>query len=111
ALGLSGTRVEVRDLFYATPARLKFLKGERGESTAVADVVRRLAMARPDVGFSLTLNGRAQMTLRPETGEDARLKRLAAIIGEDFAANAITIDAAREGARVEGLAAVPTFHR
>ena len=113
ALGLHGTRVEVRDLFYATPARLKFLKGERAESMAISDVVRRLAMARPDVGFSFVQNGRAQMTLRPEAGDAAaaRLRRLGAILGEDFAANALTIDAEREGARVSGLAAVPTFHR
>ncbi len=113
AVGLHGTRVEVRDLFYAVPARLKFLKGERAETMAVSDVVRRLAMARPDVGFSLVQNGRAQMTLRPETGDPAaaRLARLGAIIGSDFAANALSIDAAREGAHVTGLAAVPTFHR
>ncbi len=112
-LGLSGARAEVRDLFYAVPARLKFLKGERAEAMAVSDVVRRLAMARPDVGFSLSLNGRAQMSLRPETGEEseARLKRLGAILGADFAANAIAIDAEREGAHVTGLAALPTFHR
>lgn len=113
ALGRPGTRVEVRDLFYATPARLKFLKTERSETMAVSDVVRQLAMARADVGFTLSVNGRATLSLSPERGEgdEARHARLAAILGKEFGENSLSIDAERDGARVSGFAAVPTFSR
>ena len=110
--GLSGTRVSVRDLFYATPARLKFLKTERSESLAIADTVKRLAMARADVGFSLHNGVRAQINLTPEadTG-DGQLKRLADILGKDFKSNALLIDTEREGVRLTGFAGLPTYVR
>lgn len=111
AFGLGGTRIDVRDLFYATPARLKFMKSERAESNAIADTVRRLALSRPDVGFALTLDGRSRLSLRPETGADARRKRLSAILGQDFGENALEIDQEREGVRITGLASLPTFNR
>ena len=107
----AGTRVEVRDLFFATPARLKFLKSERAESTAITDIVRRLAMAHPEIRFSLATGERTLLDLPVATGEDARLTRLAQVIGEDFAANAIEIDAIREGVHLQGLAGLPTFNR
>jgi len=112
-LGHSGTRVEVRDLFYATPARLKFLKSERAETMAASDVVRQLAMARADAGFALSVNGRATLSLPPErgAGDAARRARLSAILGREFGDNALQIDAERDGARVSGFAAVPTYHR
>ncbi len=112
AFGGAGTRIEVRDLFYATPARLKFLKSDQAETTAIGDAVRRLAMARADVGVSLVSSGRKILALRPETPDaDGRLKRLAAIMGRDFGDNAVAIDAQRDGARVSGFAGLPTFNR
>jgi DNA mismatch repair protein MutL len=106
-----GTRVEVRDLFFATPARLKFLKSERSEAAAVADMVKRLAMAHPAIRFALMGSDRTPLDLPAATGADARLVRLAAIIGDDFRGNALPIDAAREGVRLEGFAGLPTYHR
>jgi DNA mismatch repair protein MutL len=110
--GESGTRVEVRDLFYATPARLKFLKSARSESLAVIDVVKRLAMARPDVAFSLTDDGRQALSLTAEERLfEGALARLAKLMGRDFADNAARVEAARESVRLSGFAAVPTYNR
>jgi DNA mismatch repair protein MutL len=110
--GQAGTRVQVRELFYATPARLKFLKSARSEDLATGDVVKRLAMARPDVGFTLTVDGRRVLELESE-GDlfDGRLKRLARIMGRDFGDNAAPVEIAREGVRVSGFAGLPTYHR
>ena len=112
-----GTRVELRDLFYAVPARLKFLKSARSELNAVGEIVERLAMAHPDVAFTLSDDDRAVLRLHAET-EDlmaqpdaARLKRLAAIMGRDFADNAAPVEAARDGHRVTGFAGLPTLNR
>jgi DNA mismatch repair protein MutL len=109
----NGTRVEVRDLFYATPARLKFMKTERSEAQAIADTVRRLALARPDVAFHLETDERAIIKLQAEQGEtsEARLKRLGAVLGKEFRDNAVEIAAEREGVRVSGFAGLPTFNR
>jgi DNA mismatch repair protein MutL len=106
-----GTRIEVRDLFFATPARLKFLKSERAETSAITDVVKRLAMAHPEIRFSLTAGERTILDVPVATGNNPRAERLSAIIGQDFAANAFSIDAQREGVSLEGLAALPTFSR
>ncbi len=107
-----GTRVEVRDLFYATPARLKFLKSERAETQAVADIVKRLAMAHPEVGFTLTSEDRNMLRLEPEMpGGVGLLARLGAIMGRDFTANALQIEAEREGVRLSGFAGLPTYNR
>ena len=108
--GQSGTRVEVRDLFYATPARLKFLKSTRAETSAVSDILKRLAMAHPSIGFSLTSDGRKSFVYAAETGESAQLNRLRAILGADFADNAIPVMAEREGVRLYGFAGLPTFN-
>lgn len=107
----NGTRVDVRDLFYATPARLKFMKTERAEGQAIADTVRRLALARPDVAFHLETEERAVIKLSAEQGDEARLKRLGAVLGREFRENAVEIDAEREGVRVSGFAGLPTFNR
>ena len=110
--GLSGTKVVVRDLFYATPARLKFLKSERAEALAISDTLKRLAMARADVGFSLHNGTRATLNLPPEPdGEAGRLKRLASLLGRDFKDNALEIEAEREGVRLSGFASLPTYAR
>ena len=109
-----GTRVEVRDLFYATPARLKFLKGERAEQMACVDAVERLAMAHPGIAFRvLAENDRRLVDLPAAQGElfQARLARLAAILGRDFGANAVPVAAEREGIKLSGYAGVPTYHR
>lgn len=110
AAGVVGTRVEVRDLFFATPARLKFLKSERAETTAVSDILKRLAMAHPTIGFSLTSDGRKTFAYPSEGGEDGQLKRLGAILGSDFADNAVPVMAARDGVRLFGFAGLPTFN-
>ena len=103
-----GTSVEVRDLFYATPARLKFLKTDRSEAEAVREVVRRLAMSRPDVAFTLAGEERAPVTWGAAKDE---LGRLGDVLGPDFRANAVRVDAEREGVRIEGFAGLPTLSR
>jgi DNA mismatch repair protein MutL len=107
ALG-QGTTVEVRDLFYATPARLKFLKTDRSEAEAAREVVRRLAMSRPDVAFTLAGEERLAVTWGPSAD---RLARLGDVLGTDFRGNAIAIDAEREGVRLQGFAGLPTLSR
>jgi DNA mismatch repair protein MutL len=108
----AGTRVEVRDLFSATPARLKFLKSERSENLAVSEVVKRLAMAHPEVGFTLTTGERAGLRLpRQSRDADGVLARLGRIMGRDFMADALPIDGERDGIRVSGFAGLPTLHR
>ena len=110
--GQTGTRIEVRDLFHATPARLKFMKSERSETMAISDVLRRLAMSRSDVGFSYESNGRSVFRYAAEpVGEDGRLSRLGAIMGREFRENALAIDAEREGVRIRGFAGLPTLSR
>jgi DNA mismatch repair protein MutL len=109
ALG-QGTTVEVRDIFYATPARLKFLKTDRSEAEAVRETVRRLAMGRPNVSFTLAGEERAPVTWGPAANGD-HLIRLGDVLGADFRANAIAIDAEREGVRVTGFAGLPTLSR
>ncbi len=109
----SGTRVEVRDLFFATPARLKFLKAPRTEFNHAREALKRLAMANPKVAFSLSEGGRAVLQLGAGQGDlfAARLDRLGAVIGRDFADNAIPIEAQRESLRLSGHASLPTYHR
>lgn len=106
-----GTRVEVRDLFFATPARLKFLKSPRTETGHAVEAIERLAMAHPAVGFALIENGRRLLDLAARPGEDGRLARLAQVIGRDFAANALPLEAERDGIRLSGWAGLPTYHR
>ena len=103
-----GTRVEVRDLFFATPARLKFLKEPRTESGHVADALRRLAMAHPERSFRLESEERTLLDLPMAV---SRLERLASIMGREFADNALAIDANREGFRLTGFAGLPTLNR
>src|SRR3984957_3679306 len=111
ALG-EGTRVEVRDLFYATPARLKFLKLDRTEAEAVREVVRRLAMSRPDVAFTLAGEERTPVTFAAALpGATGRLARLGDVLGGGFRAHAVEIAAARAGVLIEGFAALPTLTR
>ncbi|HYS45779.1 MAG TPA: DNA mismatch repair endonuclease MutL, partial [Rhizomicrobium sp.] len=112
ASGQHGTRAEVRELFYATPARLKFLKSTRSEDLAITDIVKRLAMARPDIGFTLTLDGRKSLDLPAEPDlMDGRLPRLSKIMGRDFGDNAARVETAREGVNLSGYAGLPTYNR
>src|SRR5262249_45655138 len=111
ALG-QGTRVEVRDLFYATPARLKFLKSDRAEAEALRETVRRLAMSRPDVAFSLGLDERAPVAWAAAMpGAVGRLARLVDVLGPEFRGNAVEIAGGRDGLMIEGFAALPTLTR
>ncbi|HTK36660.1 MAG TPA: DNA mismatch repair endonuclease MutL [Caulobacteraceae bacterium] len=110
--GPHGTRVEVRDLFFATPARLKFMKSERAEALAIAEEIKRQAMAHEAVGFSLDIDGRKVLRLAPEhPGPEGRLARLSAVLGREFEANALPIDQEREGVRLTGYAGLPTYSR
>ncbi len=118
----AGTRVELRDLFFATPARLKFLKQPRTESGHAQDSIARLAMAHPGIAFTLTDDDRTLLRLAAPSGdlltEDPaaglaalRLQRLGALIGRDFADNAVAVEARREGLHLTGHAGLPTFNR
>ncbi len=106
-----GTKVEVHDLFAATPARLKFLKSDRAEARAVVDIVQRLAMAHPDVRFTLSGDEITGFDYPACRGDDAVLQRLTQILGDEFRANALTFQAAREGVALSGFAGLPTWHR
>ncbi|EMD82092.1 DNA mismatch repair endonuclease MutL [Pacificimonas flava] len=109
----AGTQVVVEDLFGKVPARRKFLKSTRAELGAINDCVRRLAMARADVAFELLHEGR-RLIDAPGAGsllESARVERLGALLGRDFAANAVPVDLERDGLHIGGLAGVPTFNR
>jgi DNA mismatch repair protein MutL len=107
-----GTSVEVRDLFFATPARLKFMKGERAESSAVSDVVKRIAIAFPAVRF--TLSGADRTTLDLAATDDTpegRLRRIAQVMGAEFPENSIAVDASREGVALAGHVSIPSYTR
>ena len=112
-----GTVAELRDLFYATPARLKFLRTDRAEAQAIGEVVRRLAMAEPYVSFTLTdvSGGSSRELFRADAGQgdlfDALIGRLSRVIGADFAENALAVDAERDGIRLTGYAALPSYSR
>ncbi len=112
-----GTVIEIRDLFYATPARLKFLRSDRAEAQAIADIVKRLAMAEPAVAFELNdVSGgtpRRVFRVAAEQGDlfEALRGRLGAVLGREFSENALLIDAEREGLRLTGYAALPTYSR
>ncbi len=114
--GRPGTVVEIRDLFFATPARLKFLRSGQAETRAVVDVVKRLAMAEPYVGFELVDESDTHRTLFKadvEQGEPvaALRARLAKVLGPDFVENALPLEAEREGLHLTGFAALPTYSR
>lgn len=108
-----GTRIEVRDLFFATPARLKFLKAERTEFGHVLEILQRLAMAHPEIAVSLSDGSRRALNLFAESGDlfQSRLGRLGAIMGRDFAENALPVEAEREGLRLSGHVGLPTLNR
>ncbi len=108
-----GSYVEIRDLFYSTPARLKFLKTDRTELGQANDVIKRLAMANPEVAFSLYDNERRVFQVSASQGDllDSRLRRLGAILGSEFTENALPINAERENMTLRGFAGLPTYNR
>lgn len=107
-----GTRIEVRDLFHATPARLKFLKGDKAEAQAVALVVKRLAMAHPAVRFSFTGVGASAFDYPAGSNTpEGQLLRLGQVLGDTFRDNAVPVSAVRDGLLIEGFAGLPTYHR
>ncbi|MDH2309304.1 DNA mismatch repair endonuclease MutL [Methylobacterium brachiatum] len=106
-----GTRIEVTELFAATPARLKFLKSDRAENSAIAETLRRLAVAQPGIRFTLRADAGQPLLLPAETGPEGELRRLTAVLGPDFAANALPVSLAREGFSVTGHVGLPTYHR
>jgi len=108
----TGTTVEVRDLFASVPARLKFLKGDRAEATAVADVVKRLAMAHADIRFTLSGEGAATLDYRSQgEGEEALARRLGEVLGRDFRDNSVELSLARQGLSISGFAGLPAYTR
>jgi DNA mismatch repair protein MutL len=108
--GNRGTTVEVRDLFFATPARLKFMKGERAESAAIGEVVKRIAVAFPQVRFTLSGSDRGTLDLPATAGGEAA-RRVAQVLGQAFIDNAIALEAEREGVRLSGHVSIPSFSR
>lgn len=112
AAAAPGTRIEVSDLFIFTPARLKFLKSDRAEAQAVSDMLRRLAIAHPEVRFSLEGEHAGAFDWPAEPiGNDGHLRRLGRALGRDFPDNALPVETEREGIRLSGFAGLPTFHR
>lgn len=108
-----GTRVEVRDLFAAAPARLKFLKQPRTETDHIVETLERLAMAYPAVAFTLLDDGRTlrRFPATPGAGAEAVIARLGQVLGRDFQDNAVPVDARRDDVRLTGWAGLPTLHR
>ncbi len=113
AAAQQGTRIEVRDLFYATPARLKFLKTAQGETGQCVDIVNRIALANPQIAFYLNDDGKKKIALQAQPGDlfDARLKRLSEVMGREFGENSLLIDAQRENLRISGYVSLPTLNK
>ena len=103
-----GTRIRVEQLFGKIPARRKFLRSPRAEFAACSDVIRRLAMARPDIGFTLEHDGRRNIAVQPGESREARV---AALTDRDLADNHVVVSLEREGVSVSGVAGLPTYHR
>lgn len=111
----SGTLIDVEDLFFSVPARLKFLKSDQAETAAIADTVRRLSLAAPKVGFRLQSDTRTILDLTPADAELAFTSalefRIADLFGPDARANMVAMQATREGLSIEGMVGLPTWHR
>ena len=113
AAAQQGTRIEVRDLFYATPARLKFLKTAQGETGQCVDIVNRIALANPQIAFYLNDDGKKKIALQAQPGDlfDARLKRLSEVMGREFGENSLLINAQRENLKISGYVSLPTLNK
>ena len=110
---VKGTRIEVRDLFYAAPARLKFLKTAASETANCVDVVNRIALAHPDIAFALYADGKKKLSYPASSGDlfASRLERMGAVMGKDFKENAILVDATRENLHISGYVSLPTLNK
>ncbi|SNY92023.1 DNA mismatch repair protein MutL [Cohaesibacter sp. ES.047] len=106
-----GTRIEVRDLFFSTPARLKFLKTDRAENAAISEVIKRVAMANPGIRFTVTGEDRSRLDYASVKGPDAHLVRMGQVMGKAFRDNAVELDALRDTVRLTGYAGLPTLNR
>lgn len=108
-----GTKIEVRDLFYSTPARLKFLKTGAGETAQCVDILNRIALANPQVSFYLYDDKKKRIALNAQQGElfDARLKRISDVMGRDFGDNALLIDAHKDNLSITGFVSLPTYSK
>ena len=107
----NGTRIEVRDLFYATPARLKFLKTSAFESGQCVDVIKRIALANPSAAFKVLIDGKVKLFLQVHQGDNSKLMRVADVMGKEFSDNSLLIEAEREGVRVSGFVSLPTLNK
>ena len=108
--GGNGTTIEVRDLFYATPARLKFMKSSRGESGAIIDTIKRLSIAHAGVRFNILDDGKEKLNLAPYTKDDARLNRISDVLGKEFKENAIPIESIKDDVKITGYVSLPTLN-
>ncbi len=108
-----GTRIEVRDLFFSTPARLKFLKSSQSETGLCVDMLNRIAMANPHISFYLRADDKKKISLNACQGElfDARLNRLSEVMGREFADNSLLIDAEKDGLKISGFVSLPTLNK
>ena len=108
-----GTRIEVRDLFYATPARLKFMKQDATEAGFCADIISRIALANPNVSFYLYADDKKKIALNGSTGDlfNTRLRRASEVMGKDFSENSLEINAKRESIKLTGLVSLPTYNK
>ena len=108
-----GTRIEVRDLFYTTPARLKFLKSDASEAAQCVDMLNRIALANPEISFFLYNEGKKKVALNACQGElfDSRLQRIADVMGRDFEDNSVAISSQNEFCRISGYVSVPTYNK
>ena len=107
----TGTRIDVEDLFFSTPARLKFLKSDRAENAAISEVIKRVALANPQIRFTLSGADRSRLDYAAVQGPDAHLVRMGQVMGKAFRDNAVEIDAIRDGVRLTGFAGLPTLNR
>lgn len=108
-----GTKIEIRDLFFATPARLKFLRADKTELAATVDVVKKIALAHPEISFSLTHDGKSLLKLKGQNKDaETNLKqRIIDVIGEDFIRNAAYIDFKTPDFSICGYTSIPTYNR
>jgi DNA mismatch repair protein MutL len=106
-----GTSITVKNLFFNTPARLKFMRADKTESNHVSEFLQRLALANPQVGFRLLLNGKESLNIKAGSDESEMERRLTTILGNDFASNCLTLDSEQEQVRVSGWLGLPTLHR
>lgn len=109
----SGTRIEVRDLFYTTPARLKFLKADNTETAQCVDMLQRIALANPYIAFYLYSDNKKKLALNACKGElpAARRQRITDVLGKEFEENSVSITAQNEFCDISGLVSLPTYHK